>query len=274
MLKTLDAALPPLRGAGYPPHALALLHAALDRCDAELGADGPDGKPREIVFDVLRRHLQEVLLAINTPAKKAAGRTPTTPTLATPVAPAAVPPSPTTAAAAAIAAAAVVHEPISFDDLLGVPPEYREQAFMDKYFAKIRPRVTSTDAADHHDPRAAEASKTIHRRQEEQDEEAQGEGAGGARAEMNGALPAAHAPAAASSSSSTAAAGPPDPRAGVIRPARRVGTWGSRDEQRNNIWCTLVFRMLVWLLLHDFDKNDVQISKSELMGSRLPVYIV
>ena len=53
----------------------------------------------------------------------------------------------------------VVHDPISFDDLLGVPPEYREQAFMDKYFAKIRPRVTSTDSTDHHDPRAAEASK-------------------------------------------------------------------------------------------------------------------
>jgi hypothetical protein len=41
----------------------------------------------------------------------------------------------------------------------------------------------------------------------------------------------------------------------------------------NNIWCTLVFRMLCWLLLHDFHKKDVQISKSELVGSRLPVYI-
>lgn len=39
------------------------------------------------------------------------------------------------------------------------------------------------------------------------------------------------------------------------------------------IWCTLVFRMLCWLLLHDFHKKDVQISKSELFGSRLPVYI-
>lgn len=39
------------------------------------------------------------------------------------------------------------------------------------------------------------------------------------------------------------------------------------------IWCTMVFRMLCWLLLHDFHKKDVQISKSELYGSRLPVYI-
>ncbi|KAL0943074.1 modin [Colletotrichum truncatum] len=41
-----------------------------------------------------------------------------------------------------------------------------------------------------------------------------------------------------------------------------------------DIWCTLVFRMICWLMLHDFHKNDVQeVSKSELLGSRLPVYI-
>ncbi|KAH6625009.1 hypothetical protein B0J18DRAFT_429932 [Chaetomium sp. MPI-SDFR-AT-0129] len=39
------------------------------------------------------------------------------------------------------------------------------------------------------------------------------------------------------------------------------------------IWCTLVLRMMCWLLLHDFDKKDVQIPKSELLGSQLPVYI-
>ncbi|RYP18983.1 hypothetical protein DL767_009731 [Monosporascus sp. MG133] len=46
------------------------------------------------------------------------------------------------------------------------------------------------------------------------------------------------------------------------------------DDKLNTIWCALVFRMLCWLLLHDFHKNDVQLSKSELLGSRLPVYIV
>ncbi|CAK7273755.1 hypothetical protein SEPCBS57363_005811 [Sporothrix epigloea] len=40
-----------------------------------------------------------------------------------------------------------------------------------------------------------------------------------------------------------------------------------------SVWCTLVFRMLCWLSLHDFNKLDVQISKSELVGNRLPVYI-
>lgn len=54
---------------------------------------------------------------------------------------------------------------------------------------------------------------------------------------------------------------------------KRMDT-GLHDERTLNIWCTLVFRMLCWLLLHDFHKKDVQIStKSELYGSRLPVYI-
>lgn len=42
----------------------------------------------------------------------------------------------------------------------------------------------------------------------------------------------------------------------------------------NEIWCTLVFRMLFWLQLHDFHQKDIQISKSDLYGSRKPVYIV
>ena len=45
-------------------------------------------------------------------------------------------------------------------------------------------------------------------------------------------------------------------------------------DRRNAIWCTMVLRMLCWLLLHDFSKKDAQIPKSELLGSRLPVYII
>ncbi|OLN95212.1 hypothetical protein CCHL11_10298 [Colletotrichum chlorophyti] len=46
------------------------------------------------------------------------------------------------------------------------------------------------------------------------------------------------------------------------------------DPTHEDIWCTLVFRMICWLMLHDFHKKDVQdVSKSELLGSRLPVYI-
>lgn len=39
-------------------------------------------------------------------------------------------------------------------------------------------------------------------------------------------------------------------------------------------WCTLVFRMLCWLLLHDFDKEDFQIADlSGIFGDETPVYI-
>jgi hypothetical protein len=51
------------------------------------------------------------------------------------------------------------------------------------------------------------------------------------------------------------------------------GLWELEEVSHEDIWCTLVFRMVCWLMLHDFHKKDVQISKSELLGSRLPVYI-
>jgi hypothetical protein len=49
----------------------------------------------------------------------------------------------------------------------------------------------------------------------------------------------------------------------------------SMDEinQRNIIWISLIFRMLCWLSLHDFNKADVMIVPSDLKGSRMPVYI-
>ncbi|KAI0813394.1 hypothetical protein GGR55DRAFT_687663 [Xylaria sp. FL0064] len=48
----------------------------------------------------------------------------------------------------------------------------------------------------------------------------------------------------------------------------------AEKETINDIWCILVFRMLFWLILHDFHRKDVQLPKSELFGNRLPVYIV
>ncbi|RGP61279.1 putative modin [Fusarium longipes] len=46
------------------------------------------------------------------------------------------------------------------------------------------------------------------------------------------------------------------------------------DEHINEVWCTLVFRMLCWLQLHDFHKMDLHVSKSDAYASRIPVYIV
>ncbi|KAJ8126010.1 hypothetical protein O1611_g7627 [Lasiodiplodia mahajangana] len=39
------------------------------------------------------------------------------------------------------------------------------------------------------------------------------------------------------------------------------------------LWCALVLRMICWLSLHNFDRDDVQIEKDGVMGSRMVVYL-
>lgn len=43
--------------------------------------------------------------------------------------------------------------------------------------------------------------------------------------------------------------------------------------KRTVIWLGLMFRMICWFLLHDFDKNDINRMDSALKGSRMPVFI-
>ena len=64
-------------------------------------------------------------------------------------------------------------------------------------------------------------------------------------------------------------------RPGVIGNLDAKGKPLTKDEKdaRNTIWISLIFRMLCWLLLHDFDKADVKIVPSDLMGSRMPIFI-
>lgn len=50
--------------------------------------------------------------------------------------------------------------------------------------------------------------------------------------------------------------------------------WRSDARLRDATWCLLVFRMLCWLQLHDFHRDDVMIPRSATYGSRMPVYIV
>lgn len=65
-----------------------------------------------------------------------------------------------------------------------------------------------------------------------------------------------------------------------VRPAV-IGTLDSNKkplsnqdkEKRNTIWVSLIFRMLCWLLLHDFDKSDIKLVPSNLRGSRMPIFI-
>lgn len=54
---------------------------------------------------------------------------------------------------------------------------------------------------------------------------------------------------------------------------RREAGPDAKDVRAVAVWVVLMLRMLCWLNLHTFDPGDVQVPKSDLMGTRLPVYI-
>ncbi|KAK3342239.1 hypothetical protein B0H65DRAFT_428499 [Neurospora tetraspora] len=60
-----------------------------------------------------------------------------------------------------------------------------------------------------------------------------------------------------------------------LKPSNEAGATIADTKEAQETWCTLVFRMLCWLQLHDFDNKDKQVEfpKSGLRGNRLPVFI-
>jgi hypothetical protein len=60
-----------------------------------------------------------------------------------------------------------------------------------------------------------------------------------------------------------------------IRPAGVAGKFGkvTSSSELEEIWITLMFGMLCWLLLHAIDMEDVQLIPSNPHNSRVPVYI-
>ncbi|KAK3291109.1 uncharacterized protein B0H64DRAFT_42584 [Chaetomium fimeti] len=145
-----------------------------------------------------------------------------------------------------------------FDELTAASPELRQEAFMELYFFKVLRHVR------------ARAVMSYGRRQTTQ------------------YAPSVHSPDSAIDSEPEARASPPSLRkdgSSQSVPMLTVQFPGGGpqpdladettklESTASAIWCTLVLRMLCWLLLHDFNKKDVQIPKSELLGSRLPVYI-
>lgn len=46
-----------------------------------------------------------------------------------------------------------------------------------------------------------------------------------------------------------------------------------QKSKRGVIWLGLIFRMVCWFSLHDFDKNDINIMPADMKGSRMPVFI-
>ncbi|KAK4233690.1 hypothetical protein C8A03DRAFT_38584 [Achaetomium macrosporum] len=237
---------------GYSLPLLNALHDVLDRCDAFLKGKETD---RDLVRMVVREHFQEVMRMINDKGG-AEGDTDGKSTRSGEKATAE-----------------------RFDELTAASPERRQEAFMELYFFKVlrevrksavtsyRRRQTTHYAPSTHSREASVVDNTIEGKVEAPSPSASGTPSrpispvpttpGVEKRQSDQLIPTVHIH-------------PPDP---VPQQYLGMDITTSLDSQAAAIWCTLVLRMLCWLLLHDFNKKDVQIAKSELLGSRLPVYI-
>ncbi|KAF9880528.1 modin [Colletotrichum karsti] len=199
---------------------------------------------RETVRFVLRSHIQEVLSGFNPrPGKttpEATGQKTTTP-----------PSKPK----------------FRFEDIDSAPPEVKQAKLMEVYFRTVRQKVID------------ESQKSTERRDEELTNPksappAPEEGFALKRAQTGKTI---RSPVAPESSGGDSEQDIPLERLPEIddddEPIDLLDEDYFYDTTHEDIWCTLVFRMICWLMLHDFHKNDVQLPKSELFGSRLPVYV-
>ena len=261
----LNNDLPKHQDGDYSPPLLDDLHKAIDLVDQSVLSEERNAK--DVVLDVLRRHVQEVLLSINTSIDSEAGGD------HSPV------------SRSQQQRSDVIKGEISFDDLLKVPHEKREASLMEKYFEEICLRVVST-SSHHHDPQAVAASRFIHGQDLSADT---GSGLGlGALQEEDHVHSDDGVSSPDMSASTPALTTPriPEDAGWALRRRNTTSSVLSRSEtwrkspptpaevRRHTIWCALMFRMICWLLLHDFDKKDKQLPKSELMGSRLSVFII
>lgn len=277
---------------------LKALHAAINDCDEILtgktrgsqsvpippttsgprrsfgNAEGDrQGFRRQMVLDVLRSHLQEVLRLLNDRDDRntdnqslSADWAPSSPVASR--FPDGVPRPP----------------PPKFEDMDAASPDDRQHKFMEVYFEVVRRKVVpyATSSTDRRASIVGAPPGYGFRR------------AGTGRTQASSIREGAH---------TTNAPMPPLPSNGpengtLAAPSVRSGMNGSLNEDadsgidpkdepeppvevslsreevsHDDVWCTLVFRMICWLMLHDFHKLDVQVSKSELLGSRMPVYI-
>lgn len=278
---------------------LKALHAALDDADEVLTArvkaethapvDGCGEATelqlrRRVVRDVLRSHIQEVLRLLNEREDRAFD---TQSLLVTGVRPVSI---------------SGLRQ--SFEEINEASPEDRQQKFMQVYFEVIRPHVVR-HAAESTSRRAGSVREADRHRRASFPSAPLGYGLrarGGTGATQNSVAvrtdPGTDTSASIDPVPATAASSGCDgapPRKGPTTQATRAdggdaGHEGEETDQReprrgrrgwlasqaashDDIWRVLVFRMICWLMLHDFNSDDVQVSKSELLGSRMPVYI-
>ncbi|TLD15598.1 uncharacterized protein PgNI_02329 [Pyricularia grisea] len=214
-------------------------HLTFGSCDELQAAiqwcDGFLGMPhnRECVKVVLREHVQEVLRIVNDEEKVAVSQQDADAEFKA-----------KRASMHAHHGVGRTHSGVGVVQLSAASPEQRHHVFMEIYFGEVRPRVVERARLS-----LTRTETYIHIRTDSTHE--------------------------ASSVSPT----PPTPRNMMEsplqqNPAEMHDPRLISEIRSSEVWFTLVFRMLCWLRLHDFHKDDRQISsKSELCGSRLPVYI-
>ncbi len=212
---------------------LDALHGALDQCDKYLKTM----VRRKVIELVLREHVQEVLKMVNNEdGYEDGGEATDGENIST-------------------------DDPnkgrklLRYNDLMTASPEEKQEKLMDLYFAVLLPRVVAqaTQALR----RVKVTTLTIPQL------------AGHNRQSSNSSLVSLVTPISGSSPTIQIQSDEePEGRTSQLRQEINV-----TEKQATEVWCTLVLRMLCWLLLHDFHNKDVQKAKSELLGSRLPVYI-
>ncbi|KAF3761938.1 hypothetical protein M406DRAFT_65007 [Cryphonectria parasitica EP155] len=238
---------------------LSCLHRSIERCDKYLAP--ADNKAREaksrMVKLVVREHVQEVMKMLNEPTTN---HTNTNTSSTHPV-------SPRAQSHHEDEDSSLLSSSAAFEDLNSAAPEVRNAKLMEIYFTTVLrnvmvncPEVLKKRTTTPYVPSVASRTDLT---------------------SMVGETNAADDDSSSNTDVSPAArsqtltlsvpGGPGTPGVEVSDKVRRLQE--RHQEETADIWCTLMFRMLCWLLLHDFHKKDVQISKSELYGSRLPVYI-
>ncbi|KAK3948704.1 hypothetical protein QBC32DRAFT_364834 [Pseudoneurospora amorphoporcata] len=229
---------------GYHLPLLTCLHGAIQECDKYLKA-----RKRDFLKMVVREHIQEVLKIINEPELEEITKSTT---------------AGDTGDDSCKQAGKTV--PAFFDILSAANPEDRQGIFMKVYFEHVLPCVR-VRAAKAYDKR--QRMKIIYNRSytlAHQTEDSDISGLGQAQTER---AAGPDATCTIPRASRTADQPPVSPTTPALAPEQ----FTEAEAEAETIWCTLIFRMLCWLQLHDFDKKDIQFAKSELRGNRLPVYI-
>lgn len=239
------------KASDTPGHSLELLnglHKVLDNCDTFLKEAKWD-----LVRMVVREHFQEVLRLIN----EKSGADEDTDGHST--------------------RSGDNRRAEHFGELTAASPELRQERFMDLYFFKVLGKVRERAVMSyqlrqdtHYAPSTRSRGPSI-----DSAREAQGEAvsptvsATPSRPISPGAPQLGRREGSRSSVPMLHVQGPDR----GSQPFQPLDLTTLLESEASAIWCTLILRMLCWLLLHDFDKKDVQIAKSELRGSRLPVYV-